>query len=29
MKILAGVLKPDDEEIEMPRLGISYKPQTI
>jgi ATP-binding cassette subfamily E protein 1 len=27
--MLAGVLKPDDEEVEMPRLSISYKPQTI
>ena len=27
--MLAGVLKPDDEEIEKPRLSISYKPQTI
>jgi ATP-binding cassette subfamily E protein 1 len=29
IKILAGVLKPDDEEIEMPKLSISMKPQTI
>ena len=29
IKILAGILKPDDEELEMPRLNISYKPQTI
>ena len=27
--MLAGVLKPDDESIEMPKLNISYKPQTI
>lgn len=27
--MLAGVLKPDDETIEMPRLNVSYKPQTI
>jgi len=29
IKILAGILKPDDEETEMPKLAISYKPQTI
>jgi ATP-binding cassette subfamily E protein 1 len=29
IKMLAGILKPDDEEIEMPKLSISYKPQTI
>ena len=27
--MLAGVIKPDDETIEMPRLNVSYKPQTI
>jgi ATP-binding cassette, sub-family E, member 1 len=27
MKMLAGVVKPDDETIEMPRLNVSYKPQ--
>lgn len=27
--MLAGILKPDDEETEMPKLSISYKPQTI
>jgi len=27
--MLAGVLKPDDPSTEMPRLNISYKPQTI
>ena len=27
--MLAGVLKPDDSSIEMPRLNVSYKPQTI
>ena len=27
--MLAGVIKPDDTEIEMPRLNVSYKPQTI
>jgi len=26
IKILAGILKPDDEEVEMPKLSISYKP---
>jgi ATP-binding cassette subfamily E protein 1 len=29
IKMLAGVLKPDDPTIEMPRLNVSYKPQTI
>ena len=29
IKLLAGILKPDDESIEMPKLSISYKPQTI
>jgi ATP-binding cassette subfamily E protein 1 len=29
IKILAGIHKPDDETLEMPRLNISYKPQTI
>ncbi len=27
--MLAGVLKPDDETIEMPKLNVSYKPQII
>lgn len=27
--MLAGVIKPDDTDIEMPRLNVSYKPQTI
>jgi ATP-binding cassette subfamily E protein 1 len=27
--MLAGVLKPDETEVEMPKLNISYKPQTI
>lgn len=27
--MLAGVLKPDDQTVEMPRLNVSYKPQTI
>ena len=29
IKMLAGILKPDDEDVEMPKLSISYKPQTI
>lgn len=29
IKMLAGMLKPDDEEVEMPKLSISLKPQTI
>ena len=29
IKMLAGAMKPDDEELEMPRLNISVKPQTI
>ena len=29
IKMLAGILKPDDEDVEIPRLNISYKPQTI
>lgn len=29
IKMLAGVHKPDDVTIEMPRLNVSYKPQTI
>ena len=29
IKMLAGILKPDDEATEMPKLSISYKPQTI
>ena len=27
--MLGGYLKPDDESLEMPRLNISMKPQTI
>jgi ATP-binding cassette, sub-family E, member 1 len=27
--MLAGIIKPDDETIEMPKLNVSYKPQTI
>lgn len=29
IRILAGILKLDDESIEIPRLNISYKPQKI
>ena len=29
IKMLAGVLKPDNEDVEMMKLSISYKPQTI
>jgi ATP-binding cassette subfamily E protein 1 len=29
IKLLAGILAPDDESVEMPKLSISYKPQTI
>lgn len=29
IKLLAGIIKPDDEKIEMPKLNISMKPQTI
>ena len=29
IKMLANSIKPDDEEIELPTLNISYKPQTI
>jgi len=29
IKMLAGILKPDDEDADIPRLNISYKPQTI
>jgi ATP-binding cassette subfamily E protein 1 len=29
IKVMAGILKPDDEETELPRLLVSYKPQTI
>ena len=29
IKMLAGILQPDDEALEMPKLSISYKPQTI
>jgi ATP-binding cassette subfamily E protein 1 len=29
IKLLAGILTPDEENVEMPKLSISYKPQTI
>jgi ATP-binding cassette, sub-family E, member 1 len=29
IKMLAGILKPDDERTELAKLSISYKPQTI
>ena len=29
IKVMAGILKPDVEETELPKLLISYKPQTI
>ena len=29
IKILAGIIKPDNEGMEFPKLNISYKPQTI
>lgn len=29
IKLLAGILTPDQEEVEMPKLTVSYKPQTI
>ena len=30
IKLLAGIITPDDEEsVEMPKMSISYKPQTI
>lgn len=29
IKMLAGILKPDDSDIDMPKLNISYKPQEI
>lgn len=29
IKLLAGIIQPDDTTIEMPKLSISYKPQTI
>jgi len=29
IKMLAGILTPDDEDTILPKLSISYKPQTI
>ena len=29
IRLLAGLLKPDDESIEVPELNVSYKPQKI
>lgn len=29
IKMLAGIMKPDQENAELPRLNVSYKPQTI
>lgn len=29
IKLLAGIIKPDNPELEMPHLNVSYKPQTI
>jgi len=29
IKLLAGILTPDQEDVDMPKLSISYKPQTI
>jgi len=29
IKLLAGIIKPDDESIQMPELHVSYKPQKI
>lgn len=29
IKMLAGILQPDGDADQMPRLNISYKPQTI
>eukprot|EP00920_Eleutheroschizon_duboscqi_P018437 GHVT01043912.1.p1 GENE.GHVT01043912.1~~GHVT01043912.1.p1 ORF type:complete len:616 (+),score=91.39 GHVT01043912.1:293-2140(+) len=29
IRMLAGLLKPDDEEVDLPNLHVSYKPQTI
>jgi ATP-binding cassette subfamily E protein 1 len=27
--MLAGILKPDIEDVDIPKLNVSYKPQTI
>jgi ATP-binding cassette, sub-family E, member 1 len=29
IKMLAGILKPDDDSVNIPKLNISYKPQEI
>ncbi|KAL7715879.1 ABC transporter [Entamoeba marina] len=29
IRLLAGQTKPDDENVQLPRLNVSYKPQTI
>ena len=29
IKMLAGIIKPDDTSITIPSLNVSYKPQTI
>lgn len=29
IKMLAGILKPDETGVEIPKLNVSYKPQTI
>lgn len=29
IKLFAGIIKPDDSEVELPKLSISYKPQEI
>ena len=29
IKMLAGIMKPDDENADLPKLNVSYKPQTI
>ena len=26
IKMLAGILKPDGEDVDIPRLNVSYKP---
>jgi ATP-binding cassette subfamily E protein 1 len=26
IKMLAGIIQPDDEKLELPKLSISYKP---
>ena len=29
IRMLAGLLKPDDEDTTVPELRVSYKPQTV